>query len=390
MEPTPFALFRNNFLPLSETFIHDECRFHERYRPEIFARKRMNRDVFPGHVVHAADTLGEYSPGSLLYGATGLYPPFFGTFARRSYALVHAHFGHNGLYALPYAVAFKLPLVVTVHGRDVTILTGPDRLNPEFWYYTLRAGQLFGRATLFLAASTELAELLVEAGCPAEKIRVHRLGVDLANFSFRDQAPPGPPQVLMVGRFVKKKGFHLGLRAFAAALGRGVAARCRIIGDGPERGSLTRLVARLGIGEQVTFSGAVPHDEVVRAMNESALLLSPSLVAPNMDRESGLIVAKEAAAVGLPVLAHWHGGLPDIVDDGVTGFLVPERDPARLADRLERLLREPDLRVRMGAAARRKMEADYDIVAVNRRLEAFFDEAIDLHRRRPTAAVTPR
>ncbi len=125
-----FALFRNNFLPLSETFIHEELRFHERYRGVVFARRHLNEQVFPGHEVHSADASGKGA--MLLYGATALYPPFFREFRRRNFALVHAHFGHNGLYALPYAQAFKLPLVVTVHGRDVTILGGPDRFLPEF------------------------------------------------------------------------------------------------------------------------------------------------------------------------------------------------------------------------------------------------------------------
>ncbi|MBU1069315.1 glycosyltransferase [Myxococcota bacterium] len=381
MEPTTFALFRNNFLPLSETFIHDELRFHERYTGVVFARRHLNADVFPGHEVHAADGAGANSPASLLYGATGLYAPFFREFFTRRFALVHAHFGHNGLYALPYAVAARLPLVVTVHGRDVTILTGPDRHKPEFWYYSLRARQLFARTNLFLAASTELAELLVEAGCDPEKIRIHRLGVDLSNFAFRESEPEEngsaqTPQVLMVGRFVKKKGFHYGLRAFAAALSSGVSARCRLIGDGPERGALEQLVRDLGIADRVVFSGSVPHAAVREAMNESALLLAPSMVAPNMDRESGLIVAKEAAAVGLPVVAHWHGGLPDIVDDGVTGFLVPERDLGRLTDRLSRLLGDRQLRVGFGRAAREKMERDYDIRIANRRLEGFYDEVL--------------
>lgn len=382
MNEIPFALFRNNFLPLSETFIHDELRFHKRYRGVVFTRRRMNESVFSGHEVHAANESGKAA--ALLYGATALHPPFFAEFFRRRFALVHAHFGHNGLYALPYAQAFRLPLVVTVHGRDVTILVGPDRFLPEFWHYAIGSKALFSRATLILAASTELAELLVEAGCPESRIRIHRLGIDLENFAFREREPEGILQVLMVGRLVPKKGFAFGLRAFAGAIEAGIDARLRIVGDGPHRAQLERLARELGISSRVTFSGALPHAEVIRAMRESVLLLAPSVVASNMDRESGLIVAKEASAVGVPVVAHWHGGLPDIVDDGVTGFLVPERDVPRMTGRIVALLRQPGLRASFGRAAREKMEREYDIRKTNERLENFYDEAIALwNRKRP-------
>ncbi len=369
-----FALFRNNFLPLSETFIHDELRFHERYRGVVFARRRMNGHVFCGHEVHAADEAGRAA--SLIYGATAMHAPFFAEFRRRPFALVHAHFGHNGLYALPYAQVFRLPLVVTVHGRDVTILVGPDRWLPEFWHYNAGSRALFSRTTLFLSASTELAELLVEAGCPEDKIRIHRLGIDLDAFAFREREPEGVPQVLMVGRLVPKKGFHFGLRAFARTVQAGIDARLRIVGNGPQRTELERLARDLGVGDRVAFAGALPHAQVRQAMEESAVLLAPSVVASNMDRESGLIVAKEASAVGVPVVAHWHGGLPDIVEDGKTGFLVPERDVGRLAERLATLLRQPGLRRDFGRAARGKMEREYDIRKANARLETFYDEAI--------------
>lgn len=377
-----FALFRNNFLPLSETFIHDELRFHERYRGVVFSRRHINSHIFSGHEVHSADTHGK--GGMLLYGATALYPPFFKEFRRRKFVLVHAHFGHNGLYALPYAHAFGLPLVITVHGRDVTILVGSDRFLPEFWHYNFASKTLFSRATLILAASTELAELLMEIGCPEDKIRIHRLGIDLTKFAFREQEPNGPLQVVMVGRLVPKKGFHFGIRAFAGALQSNCNAHLRIIGDGPQRLQLEQLVQNLGIASHVTFTGALPHTEVCQTIQQSTILLAPSVTASNMDRESGLIVAKEAAAVGLPVVAHWHGGLPDIVEDGHTGFLVPERDVTRMTQRLITLLRNVDMRRAFGRAAREKMEREYDIRKVNMRLESLYDEAIALWNKQRT------
>lgn len=379
MSVLEFALFRNNFLHLSETFIHDELRFHKKYRGTVFARKYLNRDVYQGHEVFSTDQnlMGSLSPASLIYGLTGLYRPFYKIFTQRDFKLIHAHFGHNALYALPYAKKFKIPLIVSLHGRDVTILVGPDQKNPEFFYYTLRKNEIFKHATLFLAASSELKELAIEAGCPENKIKVHKLGIDISRFSPPDVSPVDN-LVVMVGRFVAKKGFAFGIRAFAQAVHRGVNARMLIIGDGPLRGELTDVAEKYGVSNLIDMPGALPHDEVMKAMKLATAVITPSLVAPNMDRESGLIVAKEAQACGVPVLAHWHGGLPDIVADGKTGFLYPERDVSGMADGLFRILSNKDLRSELGKNARNRMIEHYDIIKVNEKLEAIYDEVISI------------
>ncbi len=407
-----FVLFRNNFLPASETFIHDELRFHRRYSGVVFCRRRLNENRFPNHklVCLSDGFLGRADPLQALYLTTGLHPRFIEAIRRLDPALVHAHFGHNGIYALPTAKAARKPLVVSLHGRDVTMLIGPDRYHPRWLYYTRTAPILFQQADLFLAASTELAELAQEAGCPAHKIRIHRLGVDLDRFRPQgDHAhpasptspgdpggKPGPrlprplralehagPVVCMVGRFVEKKGFEYGIRAFAKtleALPRKGNGRRRprpmlvIIGSGPRRPLYEQLVSDLDLGDRVLFPGPLSQDGVAACMARSALVMTPSVVASNLDRESGLIVAKEAAATGLPVVGTWHGGIPEIVAQGETGFLVPERNVEGLAEALTRLLTDDDLRRRMGVAARKKMEREYDIRQSNEELERIYDE----------------
>jgi colanic acid/amylovoran biosynthesis glycosyltransferase len=103
------------------------------------------------------------------------------------------------------------------------------------------------------------------------------------------------------------------------------------------------------------------------------VLLAPSVVARDGDRDSGLIVAKEAAACGVPVLATRHGGLPEIVDDGATGVLVAEGDWRALGDALSALLRDPARRAAWGAAGRLKMEREYDLRERVRALERIYD-----------------
>lgn len=376
------VLFRNNFLPYSETFIHDQIRHHERYSVTVCARQQRNLERFGGHNVVAVEQLPDNPRPipSAVYAATGWSAEIDHTMRSGDFDIVHAHFGHNGLYAMRYATKYNVPMVVSLHGRDVSVLVGRDKYTPAWWHYAIGSKILFKRTALFLAASQELADLIVACGCPPEKVTVYRLGIDIDNFS------PGtpPPQeaaarVVMVGRFVAKKGHQTGIRAVAQAIKAGHRVQLIIIGDGPLKETYDQLIDELDIRDSVHYTGALPHNEVVATLRTATALLAPSVVAKNQDRESGLIVAKEAAACALPVIGSYHGGIPEIIDDGTTGFLVPEHDHQAMGQRLTTLLGDRDLRLKMGQAARAKMESEYNIVERVRVLESLYDEVIAEH-----------
>jgi colanic acid/amylovoran biosynthesis glycosyltransferase len=374
------ALWRNNFLPYSETFIHEQIRSHERYRIVVFCRQRRNAALFPHAPTIALEEIphGGSRLASLWYGAVGASPRFDREIVRNDVRIVHAHFGHNGAFALPFARKHGLPLVVSLHGRDVTALGSMERFLPSRWQYMLRRTALFDYTAAFLAASSELKELIVAAGCPPRKVIVHRLGVDLDRFApcAHGEDNGRLPLVVMIGRFVEKKGHEYGIHAFASVVREGLRARMIIVGDGPLHGSYERLVGELGIGGSVDLPGALSHNDVRSLLSRATVVLAPSVVARGGDRESGLIVAKEAAACAIPVIGTSHGGIPEIVEDGETGFLVPERDAEALGAWLRAILRSPELGRRLGTAARRKMEREYDIKRQVSDLEAIYDAAI--------------
>ncbi len=372
------ALFSTRFLPYSQTFVFDELRHHDRYEAEVFCLERQNTDTFPHPRVHSlrpASSLGERLEAAVYQRC--LYSPRFASLiGRGGYDLVHAHFGTGAQYALPYAAYCDLPLVVTLHGFDVTALATHRRFHPKHWRYALLSPWLLQRTTRVLAASTEMAELIERVGAPRERIHVWRLGVELPPLDHREQPAN---EVLMVGRFVEKKGFEYGLQAFALLAERFPEMRLVIVGDGELGPRLRELTQRGGIEDRVEFTGVLPHAAVLERVSRCRVLLAPSVTAASGDRESGLIVVKEAAARGVPAVASRHGGIPEIIVDGETGFLVAERDVDTLADRLTRLLGSSELRDRLGVAARRRMESEYEIGARVRELERHYDEARTEH-----------
>jgi glycosyltransferase involved in cell wall biosynthesis len=360
------AMFREDFLPYSQTFVFEELRLLERYAVDVFAWRRLNETLFPHEPVHV---------GGVPFLLTGRSSAFDSQFRSRAYDLVHAHFGTSGMYALPYSTRYRLPLVVTFHGVDVTVLDSWARLLPHRWPYAWLAPRVLQRMTLGLCVSNEIRDRLLALHAPADRLVLHRLGIDLGRFT-KGPRDPVRVQVLMIGRLVEKKGFEYGLRAFARVAARAPQMFLTIVGDGPRRARLERMTRTLGIAERVTFAGVLPSHDVSERLRLSDILLVPSVTARDGNREGSPVVVKEASASEVVPIGTYHGGIPEAVDDGETGFLVPERDVDALADRLERLVCDPALRARMGEAARRKMEREYDNRARVRALEDRYDEAV--------------
>jgi colanic acid/amylovoran biosynthesis glycosyltransferase len=288
-------------------------------------------------------------------------------------ALVHAHFATDGLLALPLARALGVPLVTSLRGYDVSrsawSMLASGRLS--WMRYALLKRRLAAQGDLFLAVSDALRRKAIAGGYPAERLLVHYNGVDLACFRAEGKAEPG--LILHVGRLVEKKGTELLIRAFRDVKSRHPGARLAIAGEGPLGPRLRAQSAALGLGESVRFLGALEPDEVAAWMRRAWLLAAPSLTAGDGDSEGLPNVVVEAAASGLPAVGSDHAGIPEAVIDGETGFIVPERDAAGLAARLDELLGSERLRRDMGEAARRLAEEKFDAKRQMRKLEAHYD-----------------
>ena len=190
----------------------------------------------------------------------------------------------------------------------------------------------------------------------ADRVHVCYHGLDLARLPYRPEGRP-PRRIVAVGRLAKDKGFAFLLRAARLLQDRGLEVEVEIVGDGPEGGALRALAGELGIAPRVRFRGWLKFEEVQRVMSEATILVHPS------DRiGDGLPnVLREAMALGTPVIASRIAGIPEALDDGRCGLLVPSGDLEALADAIARLLQHADLRQTFARLGRARAEDKFDM-----------------------------
>jgi colanic acid/amylovoran biosynthesis glycosyltransferase len=304
----------------------------------------------------------EASSMRLLYAVM----PFLGTC--RIYDVVHCHFGPYGVRGMFLRDVGALcgKLVTTFHGADLTKDVQADRVS----LYK----RLFETGDLFLPISEAWRQRLIELGCPADKISVHHMGINCMEFAFRPRRLEGsePTRLLSVCRLVQKKGIEYSIRAVAAVAKTGRKVRYDIVGDGPLRSRLDALIGDLGMNETVIIHGSRKKREVVAILDRAHILLAPSVTADDGDKEGIPVALMEAMATGLPVISTRHSGVPELVHDGISGYLVPERDIDALATSIGELVDGHELWVRMGEAGREMVDRHFNIDVLNDQLVAKF------------------
>jgi glycosyltransferase involved in cell wall biosynthesis len=266
--------------------------------------------------------------------------------ARAAPDLVHTHLVHADVFGA--FAAGRRPLVSTKHNDD------PFRVGP--FRFVERA--LARRAAALIAITEALARFQVErVGLPREKLTVVRYGLDAPPLAWSADAAPDVPRearvLLGLGRLVPQKGWDVALRAFATLRRRHPEALLAILGEGPERERLERLRDDLGLGHTVALPGRT--GDVAAWLERADLLVHPA-------RWEGFgLVLLEAMLASRPVVASGVSAIPEIVVDGETGLLVPPDDAGALAAAVDRLLAEPELGRRLGAAGRARARSEFSV-----------------------------
>jgi colanic acid/amylovoran biosynthesis glycosyltransferase len=227
---------------------------------------------------------------------------------------------------------------------------------------------------MFLPVSQSLADRLVASGCERSKIVVLHSGIECGKFSYiqRRLYKGEQAKILTIGRLTEKKGIFYAIQAVARVIATGRNLSFTIIGEGPLRVELQRLSEELGVSESIKLIGWRTHSEVVGLIETAHVLLAPSVTGADGDEEGIPNSVKEAMATGMPVLSTSHGGIPELVEDGVSGYLVAERNTEAMADRLLYLIDHPQTWDAMGRAARTRVLEQFDTEKLNDELERLY------------------
>jgi colanic acid/amylovoran biosynthesis glycosyltransferase len=358
------VIWRSAMLAASETFIRYQGDGLTRWKPTyVGATKVTSTLARESDVIVFPDTrAGRVT--FLRLRLTGASPRLRHVLAATRPRLVHAHFGGDGWLISRSAAELGIPLIVTVHGHDVTRQPGTAGLAGIRYRRNLRT--VFDRAALILAVSEPIRAMAIEWGAEPAKVRVHHIGVPIPPV-----VPVAPKRwdVVFVGRFIEKKGIDDLITALAW-LGH-ARPKALFIGAGPVEQEMRTRAAALRV--DATFLGVQPPEAVRRHMAESRILAAPSKTAPNGDTEGLPTTPLEAAALGVPVVSTRHSGIPEAVVHGETGLLGAEADTEALAHNLSALLTDEPFRIRLGRQARMRAASQFDLARQTRDLEQLYD-----------------
>src|SRR5215469_3914287 len=281
---------------------------------------------------------------------------------------LHAHFATAPALVAMFAHRLcGIRYTFTAHAKDIYLN------DPEMFRRKIQ------RARAVVTCTEYNRRFLLKEYGPLCSGKIHCIyhGIDTSQFKFTSPRhfDSGQPVILSVARLVEKKGLGDLIAAVDILRRRGCSFRVEIVGTGPCRGALEAQVKRLELGDHVKFLGAQAHDVVCLAYQRAAVFVLPCVITPNGDRDGIPNVLLEAMASGLPVVSTPVSGIPELIESGANGLLVPPHEPRSLADAIEKLVTSQELDERLSSAARVKLETSFSLEVSAERLLTVFAEA---------------
>ena len=281
--------------------------------------------------------------------------------------VVLAEYGPTAAESLDHIKQAKLPLIVHFHGFDASDKGTIQKYN--------QYKEVFEYANKVIAVSNKMKEVLLNLGCPEDKLVLNTYGPDDSFFSLK----PGykQPYFVAVGRFVPKKAPHLTIQAFKKVVEKFPDAKLIMAGDGYLLEECRTLSAALGLKDNVVFAGVLNKEEIKVLFQNSIAFVQHSVVAETGDSEGTPVAILEAQAAGLPVISTYHAGIPDVVLNGETGLLVEEHDVEGMSKNMIRVLEEEGLANRLGEAARKRVKQHFTMEKHLKKIDEIISKSLD-------------
>jgi len=376
------------WLPQTQTWMYNQTKYlPENIESHIVCDRTENLDQFylPNiHVIPEKSLLNRYGCSGLK-GAKSLARLFWLWIICRKIKpdIVHSHFGTTGWFDSLVVRLTRAKHVVTFYGLDVNMVPVQD---PR-WKSRYKA--LFKSADLFLCEGPHMAQCLINMGCPQDKVKVQHLGVEVEKIPFKPRRwKLGEPlRVLIAASFREKKGIPYAIEALGRLQNEvdlEVDLEITIIGDAtPEQRSLKEKELILNVIEKhqmehiVRMLGYQPYKVLFEEAYKHHIFLSPSVTAKDGDTEGGApVTIIEMAASGMPIISTTHCDIPEVIEDGVTGLLAPERDVDGLVSHMRWLLKNPNSWEAVLIAGRKKIKREFNVRAQAERLGELYRDIL--------------
>ena len=309
-----------NYLKLTENWIYHNLP-ERNYTPVILTRKRINQDLFPTEKVISLNALSVfgYLYNFIIFKILGYFPLFIRKIKFYKAKILHIHFGNQLIKLIPLIKKLNIPVIVSFYGADAFKfpLLVNNKKNLE---------QIFSMAKKILVLGPYMKTHLINLGCQEEKLIIHHLGIQVNRIKYTPRSlTKGHIRFLLASSFVEKKGIEIVLKALAM-LNPKVKFSLDIIGDGPLKEKLFTLAGELNVAEKITFHGYQPYDYFLNLAQECDIFLQASKTTKENDKEGTPMSLVDVMASGMPVISTFHSDIPEIVMDGVTGFLAEENN----------------------------------------------------------------
>ena len=344
--------------------------------PVVIAQKREQADRYPFEPIHIVPKPATHFLRRFLFRqlcdapwqiSAGELRALLNVLNKIDARLLHIYFGQIAVHLFPLIRLWEKPSIVSFHGADVTV----DMNKPA---YREATRQMLAAVRLVLVRSESLRRAVIDLGCDSKKIEIQRTGIPLDEFPFREWRLPqnGEWQFVQAGRLIEKKGLPITLRAFSVFLHQHPNAKLTIAGEGPLLGQLQDLARELNIDGRVSFTGFISQEQLREIYYASHIFLHPSQTGHDGNQEGIPNSMLEAMAGGLPVFATEHGGIPEAIENGVTGVLVPERDHQKLAAALLDATQDSRFLSRLARNGAEIVRKNFDLRAQAQRLEEVY------------------
>ncbi len=364
------------FTTATETFIVNQINALDSYEHSVFTTEFLNK-LESNATLYYPQKGGFLSDKILSIKHKKYFRAHFNKIAPQ---LIHSHYITDAVVFSPLTKKMSIPKICSCYGYDVSVVPVKFKYLYKHFYK-----KIFAEYDLFLAMTDEMKKDLLEIGCPENKIQVHYHGINTKQFDLPREysLKKNTFTLLTIASLYEVKGHLSVLKALKSILKShpDLNISYNIVGDGPLRKDLGSFVAENGLSAAVNFLGPIKHgDKFNEELIKADVFLHPSITTKDNDKEGIPGALVEAMASGLPTIATLHGGIPSVVENEVTGFLVKEHDSNAIAEKIITLSQHEALRSRIGRLAKKFASEHLDVFEKAKDLEVIYEAAILKHR----------